>query len=424
MGNQRGCGPERYPRKMKLSLPSEGGGRLSPGQLVTNGRALQEAAVHVIATRGWDATTTVRIAEAAGLTHGAVYARFTNKSNLGAALWTSLLFPQLQELLTAAWLEATKGSPESFAAAMMKFFDPSEATIASVELLAAARFDPILAHAALPITSQLLTTWCRPNPSHSAAKATASAAIAYLAFGLVLGHQRPWRKQSKPRAMFNRFFTAIQYPSRSKRLPPCTADYLRVPPFDTGDSSVDRLLEATAQTVGEFGYNAASVARICRNAHVSQGFLFRRYPTKFDLFLAAADESHHRGISGSQQFLEEIRQRTDASIAEAVTWRELQRPDLALKRSTALEIARLCQFNHRMRAIIHKVESTLARQRISEAESTGARRSELLGHFHMDVALGLGVLIVPILLPDVWTLPFDSFTTPLLENDPWASSLT
>lgn len=405
---------------MKLPYPSAGapGGGAS-ARSTANDAALRDAAVRLIAVHGWDETTTTRIGETAGLSHGAVYARYADKSEVGAALWRDACFPSLSKALTSALEAGTDRTADTFSEAMLKFFDPSLEIVAAVELIAAARFDGVLGRTVLPQASDLMTEWCRPRGTRTPAQAASSCAIVYLALGMVMGRNRPWRKTSKPRHMLARFHSALAHPVRARRLPDATATYLDESPFSTGDASIDRLLTATTESIGEHGYHGASVARICRSAGVSQGYLFRRYPTKLDLFLAATDASHQRGLVGSLEFLEETREKYGPAVAEAVTWRELQRPGLATKRSVALEVARLSEYDKHMAEIVHGSESELAKQRLAAARGSVLTRGDLLGHFHMDICLGLGVLLVPMLVPDVWTLPFDTVTTRLVATDPW-----
>ena len=55
--------------------------------------------------------------------------------------------------------------------------------------------------------------------------------------------------------------------------------------FDTGDPVLDDVLQATLEQVGRSGLERATMQRIGRAAGVSEGFVFRRYPTKMDLFV-------------------------------------------------------------------------------------------------------------------------------------------
>lgn len=56
------------------------------------------------------------------------------------------------------------------------------------------------------------------------------------------------------------------------------------------EATTGKLLDATITCLAELGYAKASVAAICASAGVSQGALFRHFPTRRDVIVAAADE--------------------------------------------------------------------------------------------------------------------------------------
>ena len=66
-----------------------------------------------------------------------------------------------------------------------------------------------------------------------------------------------------------------------------------------------RLLDATIEALIELGYANLTTPDICRRAGMSQGALFKHFPTKSDLIAAAIEDLY-------QQILETYRQRMDA----------------------------------------------------------------------------------------------------------------
>ena len=62
-------------------------------------------------------------------------------------------------------------------------------------------------------------------------------------------------------------------------------------------ATVARLLDATIAAVVEVGYSRATVREICARADVSQGGLFRHFPTRKDLLVATMGELHARQIT-------------------------------------------------------------------------------------------------------------------------------
>ena len=161
-------------------------------------------------------------------------------------------------------------------------------------------------------------------------------------------------------------------PAAPTDLPGDLARYLEQWPFHSGDPRLDRALEFIAKTVGQVGYHRATIALICKVAAVTPGFVYSRYANKRELFLAANEVLLNYGFGELATFTEQLARRYGSGIAEAVVWREFQRPEHAVKRS--------------------------------------------LAHLHTEIAMALGVHVVANLVPQVWTLPFDMATVPLLAS--------
>ena len=56
-------------------------------------------------------------------------------------------------------------------------------------------------------------------------------------------------------------------------------------------------MEAALPVFGRRGFHAASTVEIAEAAGISQAYLFRLFPTKVDLFVAAADEGSRRMLA-------------------------------------------------------------------------------------------------------------------------------
>lgn len=71
------------------------------------------------------------------------------------------------------------------------------------------------------------------------------------------------------------------------------------------EGTIRKLLDAGAETLIEVGYAEASVQRICARAEVSQGALFRHFPSREALMVAVGEDI-------GAQLLERYRKRFDA----------------------------------------------------------------------------------------------------------------
>lgn len=62
------------------------------------------------------------------------------------------------------------------------------------------------------------------------------------------------------------------------------------------EATVGKLVQATIDSLAKDGYARTSVAAICRRADLSQGALFRHFPTRLHLVAAATDAIAQRNV--------------------------------------------------------------------------------------------------------------------------------
>lgn len=72
-----------------------------------------------------------------------------------------------------------------------------------------------------------------------------------------------------------------------------------------------RLLEATIQCIVELGYASSSTSEICRRAGVSQGALFKHFPSKAALFAAATEHLFAGLVGGYRQAFAQLQRSSD-----------------------------------------------------------------------------------------------------------------
>jgi AcrR family transcriptional regulator len=80
------------------------------------------------------------------------------------------------------------------------------------------------------------------------------------------------------------------------------------------EGTIGALLEATATCLAERGYAATSTAAVCATAGVSQGALFRHFPTRQALLVATAEHVAARNVAAFRALVGE-----DVTSVEGVT---------------------------------------------------------------------------------------------------------
>ncbi|MDQ1697454.1 MAG: hypothetical protein QOJ03_2807 [Frankiaceae bacterium] len=86
-----------------------------------------------------------------------------------------------------------------------------------------------------------------------------------------------------------------------------------------------KLVDATLACLAERGYAGASLPEIVRRAGLSNGGLWRHFPSKADLLAAASMEAEERLLASSRTDELEARSpaaRVDAVVAQMLTWAE------------------------------------------------------------------------------------------------------
>lgn len=72
------------------------------------------------------------------------------------------------------------------------------------------------------------------------------------------------------------------------------------------EATVGKLLEATTAALGEVGYARTTVQEIAQRAGVSVGGLFRHFPSRLDLLVAAADHVRAQQFAGFRAGLAQL----------------------------------------------------------------------------------------------------------------------
>jgi AcrR family transcriptional regulator len=373
-------------------------------------RAIGAASVRVAAEQGWGEFTFARVAREAGTSRRPLQDRFAGRSHLAAATWAESIEPGLRgvlaELLAAGGLLHAEPDRDRFVAVIDSLAHPSPEVQAAVEFLIVAQFDEVLDTAVRTTLGDEIARWCGPREGElSREEAAQRAFVVSVALGLVLVARRPGVDRIDVEYVADVLLRVLANPVPSTALPELDACSVREPvPFDTGDEVRDRLLQATLDEVGEHGYDAATVDSIAHRAQSSQGALFARYPTKVALFLDAVRRQSAHAMRANEECMALLEAQHGRGLAEAALIRESMRPGRDSPRTLALEELRTGWHEPVLReAIAREYEAFVA-------ESHATKPSFSLAEAHVGFAVGGGTLLLSLLYPDAWLLPYDVVT--------------
>jgi AcrR family transcriptional regulator len=80
-------------------------------------------------------------------------------------------------------------------------------------------------------------------------------------------------------------------------------------------ATINKLIEATIMTIEELGYHRSTVREICKRAGVSQGGLFRHFPSRRSLIIAAADEVGRRHTNRFLEMFQNLEPQADPLVS-------------------------------------------------------------------------------------------------------------
>jgi AcrR family transcriptional regulator len=251
---------------------------------VANDIALRQAAVDEIQRVGIDQLSLRDVSHAAGLTHGATYARFEDADELLVDLWNSVLRERLQAMFELSLAAAQDPSAQTIGALFELLRDADARDLSAIELLLTSRRNPILREECESFIRNYLEL---DEGTSGDSKAIFSRAV--LLFGTTMARLYSDSHFGLDDDYHNAFEKLLM---ESLSVVPSEIDVVDVQlperpdiraRLSEGDSLQADLAYATFRVVGKSGYAAATISRIARRADCSPGAIYKSYSSKEDL---------------------------------------------------------------------------------------------------------------------------------------------
>ncbi len=257
--------------------------RRRSSRALNNDQAIRDAAVKVVLREGIDAISFRDVGREAGLTHGALYARFEDVEELLVDLWNVVLSQRAILMVTVAF-EAASNPGRGTVDALIDFIrGASPADVATVQVLFTSRRFLILHEEVESFIHDYLET---SDASVDSAIQSRTLILFSLITIMILANDQ-----------FGIDDDCLDF------LGPILAVSLTVEPAAVAPANLhgaeDRVLPVpkndirsqlsyhTFSAVGRSGYAKATISRISRRAKTSPGAIYKLYASKEDLAIAA-----------------------------------------------------------------------------------------------------------------------------------------
>jgi AcrR family transcriptional regulator len=250
---------------------------------LTNDEAIRTAAVQLLFSKGIDSISFRDVGAEAGLTHGALYARFEDTEELLVDLWNSVLRHRAIAMITVSADAAANPTYESVHAAVESIRDASTVDAVTVQVLLASRRFPILHEE----VESFIHDYLESNSAEVTGAVRSRALVVFALTMIVI----------LSNSQLGPDFECLDF------LEPILLDTLSVDVRDVAPVTLleptDRLIPPpkpdlrsqltfhTFSAVGKSGYMRATISRISRRANCSPGSIYKIYPSKEDLTIAA-----------------------------------------------------------------------------------------------------------------------------------------
>ena len=371
---------------------------------LNNDAAIRTAAIELVLRDGIDAISFRDVGRIAGLTHGALYARFEDVEELLVDLWDEVLSQRAVALFEASLEAASHPSKDS----VRDVFDfvrgasPTDAAMVLV-LLSSRRFVVLHEEVETFIHDDLETM------STDVTKATQSRALLLFALVMIeiLQHTLFGPNEGDVNFLQSVLLDALSIAPESVGVVELRDPMDRIIPTPTSDLR-SQLAFHTFAAVGKSGYSRATISRISRRANCSPGNIYKLYPSKEDLVIAATRrilQAPWITITTLADILEE------GALTQLIF--SATSPQNEVRKNFTLEIAMASAHSEKIRAAVENQMQGLELLVPLLEDLTEEEKGELRCMIRTIIAVSLGASFFSTVTKATEQIDFNQFAEPL-----------
>ena len=371
---------------------------------------LMDGVTSLLSENGWDAVNAFAISKAAGTSTRPAYDRFPERSMVAVAFWNSRAKETLNKQLVPLWRQVAgfvDGDVTNFLAGCEFILSPSPEADGLTELLLAAAFEEGLRGRITEHFEELLVA-ATGTASPTDIDRARSLYSWSLIIGLLVSNRRLHCRASEAATFLAMVAERLKVPADPSQLPDDRAEFMALQVIQTGDPVRDAFLNATLTGIATNGYRATTFESITRDASVSEGAIFSRYKDKMTILLEIIERRQREAIQAGVDFQRELMAKYETPIVNAISFREVFRPENRPAVNLAAEVERLARQDSRLLARINAAVAVIIEDATASLSETD--RMAMEGQLNLALALGVGTQTMALFTEDGWKLPFDAVT--------------
>lgn len=371
---------------------------------LNNDSAIRSAAIELVLRDGIDAISFRDVGRVAGLTHGALYARFEDVEELLVDLWDEVLCHRAIELLDTAHL-ATSEPTEANVRSLFDFVrDSSSTDAAMVQVLLSSRRFPILHEEVETFIHDHLEAL-----SEEVVKEQRSRTLLLFALVMVQILQNTLFGTNRDDVDFLEavVLDALKVPTDAVTPVALQEPTDRIIPLPTGEIR-SQLAYHTFEAVGKSGYARSTISRISRRADCSPGNIYKLYPSKEDLVIAAT----RRIMQAPWITIELFANVLEEGVLTQLLFSALS-PQNEVRKNFTLEIAMASAHSEKIRAAVETQMQGLELLVPLLSEIPEEAQRELRSMIRAIISLTLGASFFSTVTMSSQSIEFNQFAEPL-----------
>jgi len=380
---------------------------------LANDKKILDAAVAEAHSVGLDSVGFGAVGKRAGVTTGAMYARYVDARDMLAVMWTERLSGPTLQLLSEC-IERMAAEPGRSGADLAKrLASPPKAVVLGVEALMAARRIPELEEVMVDDVAAMLRSTSVSVDSGADGLVRLRGALA-LATGLGCVVNNFWERETNEWSLILDFYSF----AASMMTPSSSVESGRVPPapivVETDSDLRNVLIRAVGDVVARSGVEAATVARIARRARMTTGAVYTIYASKDELLLDAMEQMLASAASDVSTVVRAGAKTDTVADATANVFALALAPERRPWRQFRLETYLSARTDKSVAAVVRKIQKRgLARYRELYAEQGMSEETvRLLSRVGQNQPLGF--TIVEQYVPDFATFDFRAYADAML----------